>query len=104
MQDDDVVLRTAYAWDCPACSTENFARAVEHELDPDEYRALMRHAGVDPDGFEFKQMEADGMTPGVEMVTCPTRVTCSNPQCGKSFAVWIDPETIVPDDLNPNNQ
>lgn len=31
-----IELRAAFAWDCEACGRENFARAIQLELSPDE--------------------------------------------------------------------
>src|SRR4051812_10288653 len=96
MNDDDVCLRPAHAWDCPACGAENFAKCIDYEMSEEEQRSLMRAMGQDPDGFEAKQAEAEGFVMGGGMVTAPNEVTCA--KCEKTFKVWVDPDSIVPDD------
>ncbi len=43
-----VETRPAFAWDCPNCGAENFARAVVCELSEEEMRELRDEHGVQP--------------------------------------------------------
>lgn len=65
-----VVLRPAYAWDCPICGREHFARGVVPEMSPEDLEALREEYGVQP--WE----EGD-------FVESPDQVEC--PHCKASF-------------------
>ena len=43
-----VVLRPAYAWDCPDCGRENFCRGMIPDLPEDELEALRKEQGIEP--------------------------------------------------------
>lgn len=64
-----VELRTAYAFDCEECGTENFVRATVHEFSPEETEELRDEHGV------------EGVTG--DFVTVPPILRCSN--CGTEF-------------------
>jgi hypothetical protein len=62
-------LHPAYVWDCDACGTENFCRAVVYEFSPDERAEMAAEHGL------------DGVTG--EWMSRPDAVQCR--QCGKTY-------------------
>ena len=66
-----VELRPAFAWDCPECGREQFARAVVPEFSPEDLEELRTDHGVQP--WETG-----------EFLLPPGEVTC--PHCDTSFS------------------
>lgn len=64
-----VELRTAYAFDCEECGTENFVRATVHEFSPEETDELREEHGVEGETGDW--------------VSVPETVTCR--KCGCEF-------------------
>ena len=71
MDTPSVELRPAFAWDCPQCDRELFARKVFPELSPDELARLRSEHGVEP-------WEAARFYVHPAIVKCPV--------CGGKFA------------------
>ena len=66
-----VELRPAYAWDCPECDEENFARAIVPEFSEEELAELREEYGVEAwEEGDFLMM--------------PKKVACTN--CKMSFS------------------
>lgn len=62
-----VVMRPAFAWDCPECGCENFARGMVPDLPEEQLVAMRDEQGIEP--WE------DG-----DFVMMPERVKCDH--CG----------------------
>lgn len=72
-----VDLRLAYAWECPECKKMNFGLPPNISLTDDERKMVIESIGVGP--------ENDG-----DLVAAPTEVTCTNPECLRSFETNIE--------------
>lgn len=46
--DEEVELRPAFAWDCPECGREYFARAIVAEFSEEQMTELREDHGVEP--------------------------------------------------------
>ena len=76
-----VEMRPAWAWDCPECGVELFARAIVPEFSEDELAQLKADAGDDWNDADF-------------CVMSPLRVECT--ECGREFET-IDYNSETPD-------
>jgi hypothetical protein len=68
---DEVVLKTAYYWECPACGAGYYEQSVPMELTPDERKEI----SLALDGLDVSQ---------VPFTSPPETVTCG--ECGREFA------------------
>ena len=67
---EPVELRPAFAWDCPECGREQFARTIVAELSSEEIVQLKEQFGADPWESGY-------------FLTRPNTVTCAD--CGHVF-------------------
>ncbi len=78
LPDQTVEIRLAFAFDCPRCGAENFARSVLHEFSPDEQAEMAEDLGEKPQTGSW--------------VTHPEQVKCQ--RCGGEFRA-VNPGELV---------
>ena len=80
---ESVELRPAYAWDCPSCGREMFARAIVMEMSEEDGRQIRDDMFGDPED------------PGC-FVQVPESVTCT--ACGEIYRAGLYNVPETPDD------
>jgi transcription elongation factor Elf1 len=78
MPNKSVEVRLAFAFDCPECGQENFARSVFHEFSQDEQAEMADELGERPQTGKW--------------ITNPEHVICS--KCGSQF-IALNPGEVV---------
>jgi len=84
----DVILQSAFFWQCPNCGLEQFGKAPPFELSAEEMREMDEEAGINPD--ELKENHE-----GHEWVFMPEHVTCTG--CKQRFSALYSGEIDTTD-------
>lgn len=76
---EEVILRPAFEWTCPKCTSKNFNRTVAVELTDDDRKEMMEDCDIEEDDLE-------------DLYQAPAVVKCG--KCLEKFKT-VDPD--VPD-------
>ena len=82
MNNNPIVLQTAFAWDCPKCGYQNFVKGLPVDSSDEEVEEALREInGIE----EWEEVPSDL---GGEFVMAPERVICD--ECENEYSVFSE--------------